>query len=411
MQITDQIHALKIPFFVAGPAGGRIARYVYCYLICGREICLIDSGVAGCEKIISDYCKEIGRKPQEISRLILTHSHPDHIGSAAAIQRLTGCTVLAHDAEKAWIEDVALQERQRPVPGFDSLVGGPVKVDRTVEDGEVLRLDEDGTAEAGIAGADEIDRKDDATDRGMALQVLHTPGHSKGSISLWMAKEGALFSADAIAIPADMPIYQDFSASIQSIRRLSALPEIKFLLAAWDGPRRGGEAYDIMHQSLQYLDSINRSVLFEAEANPGRSCQQICLAVISRLKLPQFMANPLTRASFLASLKARIEEEERIVWLKDRESLAKMGYVREKWQETVIRTGPARAPPEETLIGYATLKKTAEKTGEKGFHRRIFTLKPIDRFFDPEGDFRDSMPPEGVDPLDIAAGKPGRRIE
>ena len=101
----------------------------------------------------------------------------------------------------------------------------------------------------------------------------------------------------------------------------------------------------------------------------------------------------------------KYEDEDRIIWLKDRDALASMGYVRERWMLCTIRTGPVKAPPGELLIGYAVLKKTAEKSGEKGFCRRIFTLRPEDRFYDPTGIFRDCMPPDAVDPLKAEARK------
>ncbi|MFZ2472180.1 MAG: DUF6009 family protein [Methanothrix sp.] len=107
---------------------------------------------------------------------------------------------------------------------------------------------------------------------------------------------------------------------------------------------------------------------------------------------------------------SKYEDEEKIVWLKDREALAKMDYVREIWMLCPIRTGPVKSPTGEMLIGYAVLKKTAAKADEKGFCRRIFTHLPGDRFCDPKGDFRDSVPPEAVDPLFVEAGKPSRRI-
>ena len=104
------------------------------------------------------------------------------------------------------------------------------------------------------------------------------------------------------------------------------------------------------------------------------------------------------------------EDEEKIIWLKDRDTLARMGYVRERSLLCPIRTGPVKAPPGEMLIGYAVLKKTVAKADEKGFCRRIFTLLPEDRFCDSQSAFRDCVPPEAVDPLFVETGKPGRRL-
>ena len=115
------------------------------------------------------------------------------------------------------------------------------------------------------------------------------------------------------------------------------------------------------------------------------------------------------------------EDEDKIVWLKDHETLAGMAYVREKIQLCSIRTCPVKAPQGEMLIGYAVLKKTAAKAGHEGFRRRIFTLLPED-LQDPDRDFmlagasRETaplpvpVPPEAVDPILVQAGKPSRRV-
>jgi glyoxylase-like metal-dependent hydrolase (beta-lactamase superfamily II) len=281
MQITDHVHALKIPFQITDPSGQKIERFVYAYLIYGQKIYLIDSGVASSEKIILNYLKATARSPQEISRLILTHAHPDHIGAAAAIKGISSCTVAAHATEKAWIEDVDLQAKERPVPGFFSLVGGSVKVDQTLQDGDILHLEGD-----------------------LTLQVLHTPGHSPGSLSLWLAEDGALFSGDVVPIAGDMPIYQDILASVRSIEKLASIPEIKLLLAAWDEPRQDSEAYRIMDEGLQYLQRIHSAALLVAWANPGIGPMELCRRTLEQLGLPQIMANPLVASSFQASLKA-----------------------------------------------------------------------------------------------------------
>jgi hypothetical protein len=108
------------------------------------------------------------------------------------------------------------------------------------------------------------------------------------------------------------------------------------------------------------------------------------------------------------------DDEEKIVWLRDHETLAGMNYVREKVQLCSIRTGPVKAPQGEVLIGYAVLKKTAAKEVDPlGFRRRIFTLLPEDRDSEPDrGAFQESVlvPPEAVDPLSVQAGKPSRKL-
>ncbi|MGV8176042.1 MAG: MBL fold metallo-hydrolase [Methanothrix sp.] len=278
MQMIDLIHAIKHPFEIVDPAGNRIPRFVYSYLIFGKRICLIDSGVAGSEEAILECLKANARSPEEISMLILTHAHPDHIGGAAAIKSLSGCAVCCHAAERSWIEDVSLQERERPVPGFRSLVSGSVAVDQTLQDGEIIDLGD-----------------------GLCLSVLHTPGHSPGSISLWLAKEAALFSADAIPVAGDMPIYVDILASVQSIRRLSSIPGIKHLFSAWDDPRSGKEAYRVMDESLKYLQRIHSSVLHEVRQDPRLDTMKLCRRVLAYLGLPETMANPLVARSLQAS--------------------------------------------------------------------------------------------------------------
>jgi hydroxyacylglutathione hydrolase len=280
MMITDQIHALKIPFQIRDPSGLTVPRFVYVYVIRGEEISLVDGGVASSERIIVDHLREMGRGPEDISRLILTHGHPDHIGAAKAIKDISGCSVACHPADKDWIEDTGRQERERPVPGFGDLVGGSVGIDEILRDGDVLDLGS-----------------------GLKIEVLHTPGHSPGSISLWMPREGVLFSADAVPLDGSMPIYDDILASVRSIQRLKAIEGVKVLLSAWDEPRFGEDAYRIMDEGLEYLQRIHSAVIKSAEASSSRDGMGLCRRTIRELGLPEMMANPLTARSFQSSLK------------------------------------------------------------------------------------------------------------
>ncbi len=146
MQITPAIHALRHPFQVPVAPGITLDRFVYSYLIAGETITLIDTGVAGSETRIFEYIQSIGRNPSEISLIVLTHSHPDHIGAARAIREATGCSVAAHPAERSWIEDVERQNQERPVPGFATLVGGSGTCSILRLEGGVT-IDTDGTGE------------------------------------------------------------------------------------------------------------------------------------------------------------------------------------------------------------------------------------------------------------------------
>jgi hydroxyacylglutathione hydrolase len=280
MQVTKHIHAIKIPFKIPVAPGKAVDRFVYAYLIYGKKICLIDTGVASSKQVIFDYIIGTGRKTEGISQVILTHSHPDHIGAARAIQKETGCGVMAHADEKSWIEDVGLQSRERPVPNFHSLVDGSVRIDRILEEGDIIDLGD-----------------------GLSLEVFHTPGHSIGSISLFLREDKALFTGDAIPLAGDLPIYDDVLASVDSIKKLKLIDGIDLLLASWDDPQRGESVYQRMYEALRYLQRVHEAVASVAGDGSSLEPSEFCCAVLEELGIPAITANPLVVRSFAANLK------------------------------------------------------------------------------------------------------------
>jgi hydroxyacylglutathione hydrolase len=283
MQISPHVHALRLPFRIPVAPGITLDRFVNAFLIYGRTITLVDTGVAGSEKEIFDYIRSTGRDPSEISLIIQTHAHPDHIGATQAIQKVTGCAVAIHAAERSWIEDVALQNRDRPVPGFDVLVGGAATVDRVLEDGDVLDLDGDHILD---------------------LIVFHTPGHSPGSVSLLLRYEGALFSGDAVPVPGDLPVYDDVEQSVRSIRRLNNLDGVAVLLSSWDEPRAGICACQRMNEALAYLQKVHDAVIASAGTDTPDP-MDLCRRTAKVLGLPPQAVTPLLARTFAANLKAR----------------------------------------------------------------------------------------------------------
>ena len=288
MQVTEHIHALKIPFQVRSFSGIPVERFVYAYLIYGEQICLIDCGVAGSERVLFDYVRSTGRTPEDIAMIVQTHAHLDHIGATRALKEATGCIVAAHPDDMAWIEDLDLQYKERPIPNFQSLVGGSVAVDCILEDGDVIDLG-----------------------NGLRLEVLHTPGHSNGSISLVLHADRALFSGDAIPLAGDLPIYDDVLASVKSIKKLKDVDDVKVLLSSWDDPREGDQVYQRMDDGLRYLQRIHEAVINVVcdDRSLVSNEAELCRRVLVALGFPEQAANPLVARSFAANVKVIRERD------------------------------------------------------------------------------------------------------
>ncbi len=177
---------------------------------------LIDAGTPFASGRLLDGLRAMGKDPGDIRRIVLTHSHYDHAGSAARIAHGTGARVIVH------AEDAAYARRGRP-PTPDvryvvtRLFGIPVnqafpgvEVDEEIKDGDVLP----------IAGG---------------LRVVHTPGHTPGHVSLLLESSGILITGDTIlnvgglrGLPAyvshDFPLYQ---------RTRHMLGELDYTMAAF----------------------------------------------------------------------------------------------------------------------------------------------------------------------------------
>lgn len=263
MKVTEHVHAIKIPF----PAS---TRFVYAYLIYGNQLCMVDSGIAPAKEMVFDYLRKTGRDLKEVRWILQTHSHGDHIGLSSEIKKISGCRVAAHGAEIDWIEDIDKQYRERPTPTFRTYVQNGTKVDRVVKDGEVLDLD-----------------------GGESLKVIHTPGHSAGSISFIYSADGALFSGDAIPVAGGLPIYSDVFVTIQSIKKLKAVKRLKALFSSWHDPIQGEKVYQTMDEALAYMQRVHELVRKKNADEPSLEPKELTIRVLKDLRIPENLVNPI----------------------------------------------------------------------------------------------------------------------
>ena len=276
MKITETIHAFKHHFRLALGESQYAERFVYSYILLGEKICLIDAGVRGTAPLLQDYLKQIGRSPREISIVLLTHAHPDHIGGCLAIKNTSSAFFCAHPADKPWIEDVEKQYRERPILNFFELVGGPVRVTRELKEGNTV-----------------------SWEKGKTIRVLETPGHSLGSISFFFEEEGGLLTGDAIPASGTIPIYIDPRTSIQSIQKLIKVSGVKYLFSSWHEPVFGNQITAAMDEGIRYIEKIDGIVTDLIKTMPPEtSGEELSLRALERIGIKTSKVLHMVRTSF-----------------------------------------------------------------------------------------------------------------
>ncbi|MCI9565689.1 MAG: MBL fold metallo-hydrolase [Eubacterium sp.] len=269
MKICENVHQIKISFNVTP----EIKRFVYVYLITGKYCYLIDAGVAGSERIISSYMEGLGRSLSEIKAVLLTHAHPDHMGGAAKIKRMSGCEIYVSNIEKAWIENIDLQFQERPIPNFYSLVNEPVEVEQIVKQDNVLTLEPD-----------------------ISFRVLDTPGHSKGSVSYVYEEGEVVFCGDAIPVVDDFPIFVDLKESERSIEKIKRLSDVSYCCPAWDRVYYKEEIDEIAEGSLEMLRKL-RGYVNKVKGQGGKVSEEEMKQISEFMGWREIEGNPLFRKS------------------------------------------------------------------------------------------------------------------
>lgn len=179
------------------------------------QVTLIDMGVAKSGPKVMAALASIGSGPSDVTRLMLTHAHPDHAGGAKHVADATGREFGVHEADAEFVRTGLGPPRDKNIP-LGRLFGRlPSKfpaapVGETFTDGQVIPF----------AGG---------------IKVIHTPGHSPGHASFLHEGSGVLITGDAIFNVRGLrwPVKAfctDFKMTTQTAHRLA---EVDYTTAAF----------------------------------------------------------------------------------------------------------------------------------------------------------------------------------
>jgi glyoxylase-like metal-dependent hydrolase (beta-lactamase superfamily II) len=180
------------------------------------QVTLVDFGLRSSPRRVAAALAAIGSGAPDVTRLLLTHAHPDHAGGAAEVARRTGRLVDVHEDDAPFAASGTAPPRDQslllgrllgrlPGGGFE-----PVPLGATFTDGEVLD----------VAGG---------------LRVVHTPGHSPGHVSLLHEPSGVLITGDAIfnVLGVRWPVKAFCTDVALTTRTAHRLAELDYVVAAF----------------------------------------------------------------------------------------------------------------------------------------------------------------------------------
>ena len=196
-----------VPNLYQLPVAGACA-----FLAVEDRVTVIDAGRKGSGRRILECLTQLGRYSADISYIVLTHYHLDHIGGVAHLQKRSNGRVAVHQSEVPYLQ------RDTPLPSpFQSQSLSFLMA-------PFLRLSQPPHFSVDLSLNDS-----DRLDTLGGMEVIHTPGHTPGSISLYFRQAGVLIVGDALeyrsgklGLPSRV-FTTDMTQAKESIRRLAQL--------------------------------------------------------------------------------------------------------------------------------------------------------------------------------------------
>ena len=218
---------LTVAEVAPGVHHARSAHTSWVLVLDGDEVTLVDTGYPGDRERVIASLERVRRSPADVAAVVLTHAHPDHVGSAEHLRTAHTTPVWAHEAEVAH----ARGERIEQVSAI-ALIRRAWRRDVRIWAKDVIRL-----------GGTRAERVGDVTacsegvlDLPGRPVVVATPGHTAGHVALHLPERGALLVGDALmtghalARSSGPRLLPDFFHTDPELAR-SSLGKIEFLPA------------------------------------------------------------------------------------------------------------------------------------------------------------------------------------
>ncbi len=188
------------------------ATHTNCVIIGEDDLYIIDPGAIDAEELAHlknqlDHLIELGGTPKAV---VLTHSHPDHIGGVTFMQQNYALPIWAHEAVQPQVE---------------------FPIDRFIADDEVLHI---------------------PGEPGWRLRALHTPGHDPGHLAFYEETTRTLLAGDLIANPGTIVVSEEYGGNMNDF--LASLERVKTLDAKLLIPAHGLAVRNSKQKLQEHID-------------------------------------------------------------------------------------------------------------------------------------------------------------
>lgn len=270
MEIATGIHRIEAPLG---------DRFVTVYLLVENDdALLIDTGMDDTPgTYIAPYLDQIGLSPARIRYVLTSHADFDHTAGNRSLQEMAPSALfLCHALDQPMVEDIEVMITERygefavdhaidesdESKAFIRNSSRHVPVNMTVSGGETIRLG-----------------------NFWQVEILHTPGHSRGHLSVYDARSQSLIICDATlgsavlrkdGKPAFPPTYRYVDSYVASMNRFRGMP-VKTLLTSHYPVYTGLGVAEFLTESRAYVDRVDRALVDElTAAGAPRTMRELC---------------------------------------------------------------------------------------------------------------------------------------